>query len=645
MKLFEPGRIGNLRLKNRIVMAPMVITGLVELDGRISPRAIDYYVARAKGGAGLITTGVFYVDQEVENHLVGPWATAPRADSIVYVTRLAELADEVHDYGAKLSIQLTAGFGRVAPPPHYKTPVAPSPLPSFSVPKVICREITTEEVKKLVAAFGMAARFVKNAGIDTIELNGHEGYLFDQFLTSLWNKRTDKYGGNLDGRLRFSLEVIEAIKREAGANFPVIYRFGLKHYLQGSREVEESLEMVRRFEQAGVDALHVDAGCYEARHWAHPPTYQSPGCTVDCAEDVKKVVSIPVIAVGKLGYPELAESILQEGRADFIALGRALLADPEWPNKVNEGRLNDIRPCIGDHDGCMGRIVQRKYISCTVNPATGNEQKLALIPAEKHKSVLVVGGGPGGMEAARVAALRGHQVVLWEKSDRLGGNLVPASVPEFKSDLRLLINYLSSQLEKLKVDLHLDNEATPEIIQQMCPDVLIIATGAIPIIPEIPGVEKSIVATAIDILLGKKDIGEEIVVIGGGLVGCEIAAFLAAKGKKVTIVEMMRDLVPDMYMANRHMLLEMLARCNVKSLTDTTAIEIVDDGVIIKGNSGDKINLKADTVALAAGMKTHSELQDKLKDNLPIIHAVGDCIQPRKIINAIWEAYRIARLI
>jgi 2-enoate reductase len=647
MKLFEPGKIGKLEVKNRIVMAPMGIIGLVELDGRISQRGVDYYVARAKGGVGLITTGMTYVEHGVASSFIPTsemWSFLPRIDEIGYKPRLAELADAVHDYGTKISIQLTAGLGRVAMP-HYKIPAAPSAVPLKWDPKKLARELTIEQIKKLIAAFGPAAALAREAGMDAIELHGHEGYLLDQFQTALWNKRTDKYGGDLEGRLRFPLEVIETIKKAVGRDFPVIYRYGIRHYIEGGREDEESLEMAKRFETEGVDALHVDAGCYETWHWPHPPTYQPPGCMVDCAEIVKKVVSIPVFAVGKLGYPELAERVLQEGKADFIVLGRALLADPEWPNKVREGKWDEIRPCIGGHDGCMFRVTRRKYISCTVNPATGNERELTLKPAEKSKSVLVVGGGPGGMEAARVAALRGHQVTLWEKNDRLGGNLIPASVPDFKSDLRVLINYLSNQLRKLNVDVRLGKEGTLEMIQEMCPDVVIVATGATPIIPKIPGAEKSIVATAIDVLLGKKDVAENIVVVGGGLIGCETAAFLAGKGKKVTIVEMVSDIIPDEYEASRSMIKEMFEKGEVEVLTDTTLLEIDDDGVIVDGKPEGKRKLEADSVVLAMGMKPRKKLEQALEGKVAEVRAIGNCAEGRKVIDAMWEAFRFARLI
>ena len=643
MKLFEPGKIGKLSIKNRILMCPMGVGGLEEPQGGLSQRGIDYYVARAKGGTGLIITGLTRVSREIEP----PLEDKLIIDSKTCVTWLNELAEAVHDYGAKVAIQLTAGLGRVATLDLLKIAgaVAPSALPAFEDPTIMTRELSTEEIERLVHAFEFSAEILRLAGIDAVELHGHEGYLFDQFITALWNKRTDKYGGDLEGRLRFPVEVIEAIKRGAGADFPVIFRFGLKHYIDGGREIEEGLEIARRLEAAGADAFEVDAGCYETWYWAHPPTTLPPGCMVDMAQMAKRVVKVPVIAVGKLGYPELAERVLQEGKADFICLGRALLADPEWPNKVKKGRLEDIRPCVGCHEGCLKRVFDVKYLSCAVNPATGMEREFTIKPAEKKKTVLVVGGGASGMEAARVTALGGHKVTLWEKGDALGGNLIPASVPDFKQDYRRLINFLSTQIKKLDVTIELAKEATAELILEMKPDVVFIATGSTSIVPEIPGVGKKMVVTAVDLLLDKQEAGKSVVVVGGGLIGCETALYLAQKSKKLTIIEMLNGVMLDMYSANRMHLLKLLADADVNILTETKCLEIRDNGITITDKYGKRSTLEADTVVLAVGLKSNERLLEALKDKIPEVYAIGDCVEPRKVINAIWEGFRTARLV
>jgi len=646
MRLFEPGKIGKLQTKNRIVMAPMMITGgLTEPDGRLSQQGIDYYAARARGGTGLIITSVTFASREIEPSMSGPLPCHLMADNTMYIPRLNQLAETAHDYGAKVAVQLTPGLGRVSARVSLggDIPAAPSALPCFWNPRVTTRELTIGEIERLVESFEFAARIVRTAEIDAIEIHGHEGYLLDEFMTPLWNKRTDKYGGDLDGRMRFPLEIIEAARRGAGADFPIIFRFGITHYLEGGREIEEGLEIARRIEAAGVDALDVDAGCYETWHWAHPPTSQPPGCMVDMAEMTKKVVNIPVMAVGKLGYPELAESVLQEEKADYIILGRALLADPEWPNKVRDAKLEDIRPCIGCQEGCMSR--GGKHISCAVNPQTGIERELAINPAEKGKTVLVVGGGPGGMEAARIAALRGHKVTLIEKGDALGGNLIPASAPDFKQDYRNLIKYLSTQIKKLGVTIELGKEATVEQIRKLAPEVIFIATGSTPIVPEIPGVVKGKVVTATDVLTGKKKAGESVVVIGGGLVGCETALDLAQKGKNVTIIEILGRIARDMHATSRQHILELLADSNAKIMTETSVAEIKDDSVVIVDKSGNRSELENDTVVIALGLKSNRELAEALQDTVPETYVIGDCVEPRKVINAIWEGFRFARLI
>ncbi len=440
------------------------------------------------------------------------------------------------------------------------------------------------------------------------------------------------------------MEIVGKIQKAAVADFPILVKYGLTHYLEGGRGIDEGLEIARRLEAAGVAALDIDAGCYETEYWTKPTSYSPPGTLVHLAEMVKKVVNIPVIAIGKLGYPEVAERVLQEGKADFIALGRALLADPDWANKVKQGKLDDICPCIGDFEGCLRRGGMGMSIRCTVNATTGMEKQLELKPAETKKSVLVVGGGPGGMEAARVAALRGHRVTLWEKTARLGGSLVPASVPDFKKDYRRLIEYQSTQLKKLGVTVELGKEATPALIRKMKPDVVLIATGAAPLIPDIPGIKSEKVICAVE-ALSKKTAGKRIAVIGGGLVGSEVALYLAQNGKEVTIVEMLNDIASDMHHSSRLHLLKLLSDAQVKSLTGNTVTEITPEGLVMADKSGQKSTLKADCIVLACGLKSDRRLAEALGDGVPEVHAIGDCVEPRKLMNAIWEGFRIARLI
>jgi 2-enoate reductase len=646
MKLFEPGTIGKLGIKNRIVMAAMG-NRLIEPDGRFSQRGIEFYTARAKGGTGLIITCGVRPRQVEQLPITPPFVDKLIADTRIYAGRLNELVENVHDYGARIAIQVTAGGGRNIDTEILRAlgAVAPSPLPAYADPSITARELTVKEIERLVQAFQFIAEVVRSAGIDAIEINAHAGYLCDEFMTLLWNKRADRYGGDLESRLRFLMEIIQNIRKGAGRDFPIIVKYGLTHYLEDGREISEGLEIARRLEAAGVEALHIDAGCYETIYWLIPPTTQPPGCLVDLAEKVKKVVNIPVISVGKLGYPALAESALQDGKADFVALGRALLADPEWPNKVRQGRLEDICPCLGDNNGCRRRIHEGKFISCAVNPACGMERELVISPAHERKSVLVVGGGPAGMEAAIVAALRGHKVILMEKGSALGGNLVPASVPHFKQDYRRLIDYLSSQIKRLGVEVKLAMEATPELVQEMKPEVVFIATGGTPIIPEITGIGRENVVTAVDALLGKKEIGESVVIIGGGTIGCELALHLAQSGKRITVVEMLDRAADDMYSVNRTHLLKLLSVANVRILTGTTVSQITKKSITTGDKRGNKNRFRIDTIVLACGLTPNDRLLQDLKKSMLEVYAIGDCVEPRNVLYAIKEGFRLARLI
>ena len=661
LKLFESGKIGNLSLKNRIVMDALNIQLSTPVDeAALTQRAIDFYVARAKGGAGLIKTTFMRPNRKLEFSIGEPVVNSERC-----VSWLNDLAEAVHDYGAKVCVQMSPGLGRI-PTPRPWLPngglVGPSSLPSFRDPNgqlpplgpgrypvrsekyVLTRELTTEEVEELVRDFEFSARIISMADIDCIEIHSHQGYLLDEFLTALWNKRTDKYGGDLNGRLRLALELVEAVKRGAGPDFPVLFKYPLTHYLEGGRDIQEGLEIARRLEAAGVDGLSINGGCYETYNRAQPPTTQPRGCWVELAEMTKKVVKIPVIAAGKLGYPDLAERVLEEGKADFIALGRYLLADPEWANKAQEGRTEDIIPCVGCHEGCIARVRKFQRIGCAVNPATAVEKELAIHPAGKKKSVLVIGGGPAGMEAARVSALRGHKVTLWERQDMLGGNLIPAAIPDFKDDYKLLINYLSTQIKKLGVTIELKKMAAPELIQKFSPDVVFIATGAQHVIPDIEGIEtwreKGRVVTAVDALLSIREIGRSVVVAGAGLIGCETALYLTKKNKRVVIAGG-RRLAHDMVWGNALDLIKMLDDNHVKILMNHRIMKITETGVDSAHQHFD-----ADTIVLAVGMKSNNEIPlESLADKIPEVYTIGDCVRPRHVMSAIWEGYRTAYLI
>jgi 2-enoate reductase len=647
--LFQEGTIGNVKIKNRTVMAAMGIPGLTEHTGTFSDRALDYYERRAMGDTGLIITGVSLVNSKIEPWEMDGVSHLVTMDADWKVVNFIQLTERVHDYGAKIFAQLTAGFGRVFPPNvidgAVSEPIAPSPMPLFWRPDRMARELTTSEIDELVGAFGKAASIVKASQFDGIELHGHEGYLMDQFSTPLWNKRKDKYGGDLTGRMTFVLSIIKAIQQEAGPDFPIIYRYGVEHKIEGGRTAEEGIEIAKMLEDSGVAALHVDAGCYDNWYWPHPPIYQPPACMADMAEIVKPYVKIPVITVGRLGYPDLANQIIGDGKADFIALGRPLLADPDFVLKARRGKDEEIRPCIGCHE-CFIRLHHLQSMSCAVNPQCGDEKRLEITPVHVKKRVMVVGGGIGGMEAARVCSLRGHNVVLCEKSNRLGGLLHVASEADFKRDIRRLFSYQLHQLNKMgNIEVRLNTEVTQEIIRKEKPDTIFIATGSGPLRKaDIQGLERTPFVTPDNVYEGKIPSGSKAVIIGGGSVGCETALYLTQKNWSVVVAEMLPTAAADLFRANQKMLLDMMKESGVELLTQATVTKIEPGKVFVSTDTGES-ELLTDLIVLAVGRKPLNQLAAIAKGLVDEVYVIGDSLSPRKIKDAMWEAFKLARLV
>ena len=647
--LFQPGCIGKLSLKNRLVMAPMGTPALTGWRGTFSDRLMDYYERRAQGGVGLIITGVSLVNSKVE-----PWEADGEPSLVTFdapwkARNFIQLTERVHDHGAKIFAQLTAGFGRVLPKRILNKPgvepIAPSPMPAFWRPEITTREMRLDEIEALVNSCGRAALVAQMSGFDGIELHGHEGYLLDQFMTPLWNQRTDQYGGSYANRMRFALECIAGIKQAVGDDFPICYRIGIEHKLPGGRERDEGLRIAQDLEAAGVAALHVDAGCYDNWHWPHPPLYQPPGCMVDMAATVRPHVSLPVITVGRMGYPALADRVVGEGTADFVAIGRPLLADPDFADKARHGRAKEICPCIGCHE-CMHRMHLNQSISCAVNPECGDERRLKPTKAERFKKVMVIGGGVAGMEAARVCALRGHEVTLYEKSGQLGGVLNIAGASDFKKDLKDLLEYKRGQLAGLAgLRVVTNAEVSAETIRAEKPEVIFLATGSSPISKApIPGLEDTPLVMPDDIYKGELPEGQKVVVIGGGAVGCEAAWHLAKKGRAVSIVEMLPQVAGDLFMANRDMLLEELGRCGVRILTGTRVTRLAPGQVHVSNQEGDAV-LEAAAMVLAIGRRAENSLAQAARETADDVYVIGDSLSPRKIKDAIWEAYKTGRVV
>lgn len=643
MLLFEAGKIGSMMLKNRVVMTPMGIYGLPDHRGMLTQKSIDFYTARAKGGAGLIFPTATQVTRAFEEDVSVTYAI----DSIDKALKWSELAEDVHHYGGRLGIQLSAGLGRVnssfVHDPYFE-PISASPVDSFWAPMIRCRALEISEIEFIIDSYAQAAIFARDAGVDVIEIHGYGGYLLDQFMTSAWNEREDEYGGSLENRMRFPIEAYRKVRAVVGEDYPVIFKFTPVHLTPEGREMAEGIEIAKMLESEGVDALHVDVGCYESWHRTIPPVYAKDASQADIAGMIRDAVNIPIICQGKLADPEVAESVLAEGKCDFVGLGRAFLADPEWPNKVKAGRANDIAPCIGCSEGCFMRTMEGRYASCAVNPTCSQEKKYSLRPARNRKTVLVIGGGPGGMEAAITAAARGHEVCLWEKTDELGGYLIPASVPQFKKDVRRLISHLEHRLECEGVEVVTGKHASPDSVINANADAVIIATGSEPLIPDIPGIDGRNVMTAIDVLNGKSDAGQNVVVAGGGIVGCETALYLAGYGKNVSIVEMQFQLVPEgIFIINYAELEKQLADFGVRVFCDSKVAEIRESGVSFE--SWEKMsNIDCDTVVLALGLKPVNSLFYEIGEGLDK-YIIGDAVKPRKVLDAVWEGFHISRLL
>jgi 2,4-dienoyl-CoA reductase-like NADH-dependent reductase (Old Yellow Enzyme family)/thioredoxin reductase len=635
-KLFNPGYIGKIKLKNRLIRAAMWTT-YGALDGSVTDRIIRHYRELASGGAGLIIVEYSHVDKKSSKSLYGQLSIA--GDE--YISGLGWLAMTIKQSGAQTGLQIShAGAQTVFTSSPKKVPSRAPWQAILGGGQPLPEELNLEEIEGIIEAFGDAALRARKAGFDLVEVHASHGYLLTEFLSPATNKRTDRYGGSFENRMRILIEIIQNIRKKVGTDYPLSVRLDGSEYLEGGITIQESVETAKVLEKSGVNAIHVSGGTHRNMDKTVVPMYWPRGYHVWAAEEIKKKIKIPVIASGSVTTPELAEKILEEERADFISLARPLVADPFFPKKAEEGRSEDIAPCIRCNVGCLER--PEGSLTCTVNIAVGREDEFKITREVKRKKVAIIGGGPGGMEAARVAAMMGHEVILFEKR-RMGGMLIEASVPKFKSDLQFLIDYLSTQIKKLKVEV-ITEEANVETIKNRGVEVVIISAGATQIVPDVPGVEKSIAICALDVLNGA-DVGKEVLVVGGGLVGSEIALFLAEKNKNVTIVEMLDQILPGAHVAtSRQAFFERLKKHRVRIVTNTKLDEITGDGIITKNQDGTKTKLLGDTVVLALGLKADSKLYDELSSLTDIdVYTVGDYAEPRKIYHAIHEGHLAAR--
>jgi len=642
--LFQPGRIGLLTIKNRIIMAAMGTRYSTDTLG-VSDRQIAYYAERAKGGVGMIIVEATCVDRMHSG--LYPTLTLDK-DSCI--PGHAELVEAIHRHGANAALQLFHP-GRHASL-YLNTgqqPVAPSPLPSPRN-RVMPRELSIADIEELIAEFAAAARRAQRAGYDALEIHGAHGHLLHQFLSPRMNHRNDKYGGSLENRMRFSVEVISRVKTATRGALPVIFRLTAQESREGGYSAQDAWVYAQMAVSAGADAIHVTAGTYDDDKDNIDPTVSPQsfpqGWLIPYTHTLKSKVNVPVIAVGVIREPQAADDILAQGRADFIALGRPLLADTEWPLKALEGRVEDIRHCCS----CLHCIDTffRSEVRCAVNASCGRERDFTeLKPATLVKTVMVIGSGPAGMEAARIASLRGHRVSLYEKCAELGkGNLYLSSIPPHKDKMAWVRDYLVTQISKSSVAVHLNTEVDAVLIEKEKPDIIILATGARAAIPAIPGVNNPKVVTALDVLNGKVDPwGRSIVVIGGYSTGCETAEFLAARDNQVIIISRSpaRDLGKGVTSTNRvEMLVRLRDNPKITVLSEHDVKQITIGEVVVVDKEGKENSLPADWVVIARGLDPVNEMSGLvvLADE---IYTIGDALQPRDIASALYEGAIVGR--
>lgn len=657
--LFQPFPIGKLELKNRIIMSPM---GLNFTEDFVNDRLIEFFVKRAQGGAGLIIVSAGCVDP------VGKIAFSLGLYDDKFIPGLNKLTNAVHEYGAKIGIHILHGgkysFSKVTG----TQSVSPSAIFSQWT-KEMPRELTIPEIKEIVKNYAKAVKRAKEAGFDLIEYNAYSGYLIREFLSPSTNKRTDEYGGTLKNRIRFFKEIIEETKKEVGDDYPLVAKISGNEYIPEGNSLQEAIFIARELKKSDVAALHVSPGGHDSTV-PLTPGFVPKGAFLFMAEAIKKEVRLPVITA-HLGDLFLAEKAIEEGKADLVAIGRGFLADPAFPNKAREGRFVEINQCCRCLQGCYDRVFMGQEVSCLVNPAVGKERELEIKPALQKKKVVIVGGGPAGMEAARVLAFKGHEVILYEKEKQLGGQLKIASVAPGKEEFQNIINYLAQQLEISGVKVILGEKATQELIENEKPDAVIVATGAVPASLNIPGIDSRKVVYANQVLSGEVKTGQKVAIIGGGGIGCEVALYLAKEGAmkaqdalflinwgavdteaalslnrkgshEITILEKLPSIGADLGISRRGPTRRFLALLGVNTVTSAEAKAITDRGVEFINIDGTLELIEAETVVIAAGTQSENNLYQELQGKVPLLFLIGDGKKPGKSFDAIHEGYIVA---
>lgn len=656
--LFQPLKVGGIELKNRIVLEPMGIHShrLVNEDGSFTDDGITYYETVAKGGAALLITSAMPVNSKFDMSKGSKAAMDLAGEEFIANTK--KMTDRIHQHGTKVFMQLSAGAGRVLPTFIAQgEPISASDdLPNFWMPSIKHRALTVEEIEGYIECFGDAALKAKEGGVDGVEIHAvHEGYLLDQFTLAFCNKRTDEYGGSLEGRLLFAKKIVENIKAKCGKDYPVSMRYSVRSFMKGfndgalpgedfvevGRDLEEGIKVAQLLESYGYDMLNADNGTYDSWWYPHPPVYMPEACNLDESIEIKKYVNIPVVCAGRMENPEVALKAVEENLVDGIGLARQLLADPEWPNKLQKEETEDIRPCIACHAGCLNRIFKGQDICCALNPAVAREESYALREAEEKKHVVVIGGGIGGMEAARVCAIKGHTVDLYEKTDALGGMFIPASAMSFKASDKKLIAWYERQMYKLGVNLHMNTTIDAAMVKDMNADAVFVATGSAPRMLNLEGFDSERVLTAVDALMNPDKVQGDIVIIGGGLTGIEIAYEQALLGRKVTVLEAMdKYLNVDIAAANKNFLLTAVRQYNI-DVHVNAKVEAYRDGNVIYSDVNGEQSAKADTVIVSIGYNSANTLANELEN----AYVIGDASKVSNLMGAIWQAYEIAMTI